>query len=253
MFNWYTTTTTSPYAKGATMKNRTLLPTILFAVLTLGLGGSAWAQSSSILAKTRAIAAVTAQAQQAGFNTVTVAQGNHYANWPLWLSFKPYVRYQFSFNPSAIYQHPDQDQLDWNKLPGVTDCGSLEMSRNGAMFGWRWAPQTRKLQITAYANRQGVHQSADSSVYQNQVQMVELDETDLNQFAPLTYEIQLSGSNYYFTISGTLPSGRILRATSILPRGCTSQPWIKQGSTLYFGGTKTAPHTVTGHLKWLAR
>jgi hypothetical protein len=233
------------------MKTRTLLPAVWIAMLALC--GSAMAQTSSTTATTRAIAAITAQARSAGYSTVTVAKGNHYADWPLWLSFKPYVRYQFSFDPSAIYQHPDQDQLDWNKLPGFTDCGSLEMSRNGAMFGWRWAPQTRKLQITAYANRQGVHQSADSSVYQNQVQMVEIDETDLNQFAPLTYDLRLNGSNYNFTIQGTLPSGRIISATSVLPRACTSQPWIKEGSTLYFGGTKTAPHTVTGHLKWLAR
>lgn len=233
------------------MQTRKLLPIFIMAALLHGVIGSAWANSGTNY--TQAIAAVTAKAHAAGYSTVTVTKGNHYANWPLWLSFKPYVRYQFSFNPSAIYQHPDQDQLDWNKLPGVTDCGSMEMSRNGAMFGWRWAPQTRKLQISAYANRHGVHQAADMSTYQHQVQMVEIDETDLNQFAPLTYEIQLSGSNYYFTISGTLPSGRILRATSTLPRGCTKNPWIKGGSTLYFGGTKTAPHTVTGHLKWLAR
>jgi hypothetical protein len=32
---------------------------------------------------------------------------------------------------------PD-DQLDWNKLPGVSDCGQLDLAQDGFMFAWRW-------------------------------------------------------------------------------------------------------------------
>jgi hypothetical protein len=35
---------------------------------------------------------------------------------------------------------------------------------------------------------------------------------------------------------------------STLPRSCS-----KHGSTLYFGGAKTAPHKLTGHVKWIKR
>ncbi len=45
------------------------------------------------------------------------------------------------------------DQLDWNKLPGISDCDQLDLSVDGVMFGWRWRLDTspKVLEITAYA------------------------------------------------------------------------------------------------------
>ena len=216
-----------------------------------GLSGTALAATDY----SATIKAVTAKAEAAGFNLVTIRKGNQYATWPSWISLRPALRYQFSFDPSAIYLHPDADQHDWSKLPGVSDCGTLDLQVHGAMFAWRWVPETRKLQITAYANRSNVHQAWNMPnwAFKDQVQLVELDEPDLMQFAPLTYELKLEPLVYRFSIQGVLPSGRVVSSTSTLPRTCSKHPLIKHGSTMFFGGTKPAPHKVTGHVKWLYR
>lgn len=204
---------------------------------------------------TSTIATIATQANSAGYSKVTIPKGSQYSTWPSWVSTKPSLKYNFAFDPSAIYQHPDNDQWDWNKLPGVSDCGTLDLKVNGAMFGWRWIPGTQKLQITAYANRNSVHQSWDSpgTTFQNQVQLIELNKSDIMQFAPLTYEIKLEPLLYRFSIQGVLPSGRTISSVSTLPRKCSKHPLIKHGSTMFFGGTKVAPHKVTGHVKWLYR
>jgi hypothetical protein len=71
--------------------------------------------------------------------------------------------YRFRFNSSASYviTRPTEpsDQFDWNKLPGISDCGTLDLSVNGAMFGWRWRLDTtpQVLEVTAYANNNSKH------------------------------------------------------------------------------------------------
>lgn len=156
--------------------------------------------------------------------------------------------FQFRLNPSAIYvltspTQPD-DQLDWNKLPGFSDCGTLDLSADGAMFGWRWRldKSPRVLEITAYANNAGKHLTPA-------MPLLTLDEDDLRSDAALRYRVWIDKNQYRFAVTGTVRT-RTIAATTTLPRRCAAHPatGLKWASGLYFGGTSTAPSKITGRI-----
>lgn len=158
--------------------------------------------------------------------------------------------YQFAFNPSAQYvltmpTQPD-DQLDWNKLPGLSDCGTPDLSDNGLMFGWRWridlAPPV--LEVTAYANNDGTHLTTPT--------LLSLSAADLAADVPLRYRLSITPDRYLFSITGDLPD-RPLSATGDLPRACpaTAPADPKWAAGFYFGGTSVSPQEITARISEL--
>ncbi len=156
--------------------------------------------------------------------------------------------YQFRLNPSAMYviTHPVQpdDQLDWNKLPGISDCGTVDLSVNGAMFGWRWRLDTNPnvLEVTAYANNNSMHLWPQAPLFT-------LDADDLASDSPVRYRVWIDGNQYQFAVSGQV-RGRTLDTTATLSRACASDSptSLKWAAGFYFGGTSTAPSQITGHV-----
>lgn len=156
--------------------------------------------------------------------------------------------YSFRFNSSAAYvlTHPMQpeDQLDWNKLPGFSDCGTVDLAVNGAMFGWRWRLDTtpKVLEITAYANNNSKHLWLSMPLFT-------LDAADLSADAPLRYRVFIDGAQYRFAVTGSV-RGRAINVSATLPRACatTSATALKWAAGLYFGGTSTAPSKITGYI-----
>ena len=207
----------------------------LLALLLTVLSGASRANESPL----------EAAAEAAHFGKRTVHRGHHYALALPSLTTASGVAYRFAFDDSAIYTLSAANQLDYNKLPGFSDCGSIDLAQNGAMFGWRWNPATQRVQISAYANAGGRHQYWEN--HPSSVKLVELDPKEFLAFAPLHYAIEIQGGDYTFRVWGTLPGGRVIDASSRLQRGCSDRPRrLKLGSTLYFGGTQTAPHDVSG-------
>jgi hypothetical protein len=228
-----------------TKLSRTLMLSLSSVVLCCPMATSSLAAQSKL-----SDAELDKTAKAAGYSKQTVLKGMHNAIlWP-WVTWSSGISYQFAFNSTANYTVAAEDQSDYNKLPGMGDCGSLDLSRNGVMFGWRWNKTTSKLQISPYANALGVHQTKDS--HPDSVTMVEIDMADIQSYAPLRYDIQIDGAHYLFSISGTLPSGRIINAKSKLPRGCdTAENRFKNGSHFYFGGNRVAPTNTSGYMKWI--
>ncbi len=156
--------------------------------------------------------------------------------------------YRFAFNPSAAYvlTEPTEpgDQLDWNKLPGLSDCGTIDLAIDGAMFGWRWRVDLDPpvLEVTAYANATGVHQWPPDP-------LVTLTAGELALDAPLRYRVWPDGDVFRFAITGDL-GGRPVDVQASLPRACPATPALdfKWASGLYFGGTSVAPSRITGHV-----
>lgn len=158
--------------------------------------------------------------------------------------------YDLAFDVSAMYAitNPTQpnDQLDWNKLPGMSDCGTFDLSVDGVMFGWRWRLDVTPnvLEVTAYANGAGVHLTPPTP-------MVILDAADLESASPLRYRVWMDGASYRFAISGTM-RGRTVGAASELARRCASTApsslTVQWAAGLYFGGTSTAPTTITARV-----
>jgi len=155
-----------------------------------------------------------------------------------------------SLNASAVYTLADTaDQLDWNKLPGFSDCGTLDLSQNGAMFGWRWRPDLSpaRLELAAYANTNGVHQWSPA--------LATMSEADLNAPSELKYSVGIDSSNpaqYRFRIEGFVGSTSI-DVSATLARACpgVGDDGLKWASGLYFGGTSVAPHAVTATMREL--
>ncbi|MFD1812551.1 hypothetical protein [Rhodococcus gannanensis] len=195
-----------------------------------------------------------------GWSSYTIEPGAHSASvarpvgatGPLagWISPGGASRtYDFILTPTAEYElvSPTQpeDQFDWNKLPGFSDCGDFDLARNGAMFGWRWRTDTtpRVLEIVPYANADGVHQYPNAA-------LVVLDHDDLDAEQPLRYSIEIDGSVYRFAIDGTI-RGREIHETATLPRSCpaTSVTAGKWYAGFYFGGTSTAPSRIHGYVR----
>ncbi len=156
--------------------------------------------------------------------------------------------YRFAFDGSAAYviTQPTQpgDQLDWNKLPGLSDCGTIDLSVDGAMFGWRWRVDLAQpvLEVTAYANATSVHQTPLDPLFT-------LSAAELAADAPLRYRVWPDGEVFRFAVSGVI-AGRAIDLTSTLPRACPSTPALdfKWAAGLYFGGTSVAPSRITGRM-----
>lgn len=158
--------------------------------------------------------------------------------------------YLFAFDPSAQYTltSPTQpnDQLDWNKLPGISDCGTLDLAADGAMFGWRWRLDTTPpvLEISAYANDAGTHLTPSAPLFT-------LDAADLASISPLRYRLWMDGALYRFSVSGTM-RGRPIAAESTLARRCAatapSTLTVQWAAGFYFGGTSSSPATITARI-----
>ncbi|HUQ00947.1 MAG TPA: hypothetical protein VM261_00570 [Kofleriaceae bacterium] len=156
--------------------------------------------------------------------------------------------YQLAFDPSAAYvltqpTDPD-DQLDWNKLPGLSDCGTIDLAVDGAMFGWRWrvdlAPPV--LEVTAYANATRVHQWPPDPLFA-------LSADELAADAPLRYRVWPDGDVFRFAVTGAI-GARVIDVTAELPRACPATPVLdfKWAAGLYFGGTSVAPSRISARV-----
>ncbi len=196
-----------------------------------------------------------------GWASYTIAQGAHSATVAMngasrsplaGISFASARTYEFIFNASAMYEitNPAQpgDQLDWNKLPGLSDCGQVDLAQDGFMFAWRWRLDTmpRVLELAHYANNAGTHLYPQQGI-------VTLEEADLLAEEPLRFELSIGGtgnSKYLFHISGTV-RGRVIDVTGEHPRRCASSSTtgLKWAAGFYFGGTSTAPQQIVGYVR----
>lgn len=179
----------------------------------------------------------------AGAHSATVTRGTSATAPRAGFSSASGRRYHFAFEPSAAYvlTNPTQpeDQFDWNKLPGLSDCGQLDLAQDGWMFGWRWRTDLtpRVLEVTAYANNAGTHLTPAGP-------LLTLTADQLAERVPLWFELGISadGQRYEFAVAG--PGRR--HATTTLPRRCagSSTTTLKWASGFYFGGTSTAPTAI---------
>lgn len=157
--------------------------------------------------------------------------------------------YELGLDPSAIYEltmpTDPADQLDWNKLPGLSDCGAIDLSVDGLMFGWRWRLDLTPpvLEVTAYANNAGVHLTPAAPLFT-------LDAADLEAQAPLHYRLWREPTVYRFAADGEV-RGRAIDAAVTLPRRCTDEVLdpLAWAGAFYFGGTSTAPHEITARIR----
>jgi hypothetical protein len=158
--------------------------------------------------------------------------------------------FELILDPSAVYEITEPveptDQLDWNKLPGLSDCNTIDLSVDGIMFGWRWRLDLQALEVTAYANNASVHLTPDTTLFT-------LDAADLDAREPLHYRLWREAAQYQVSVTGSI-RGRAIDAAATLPRRCTDvevDP-LAWAAAFYFGGTSTAPHEITAAIREIA-
>jgi len=155
--------------------------------------------------------------------------------------------YELALDGSAIYvlTQPTQpeDQYDWNKLPGLSDCGTVDLAVDGAMFGWRWRIETSSLEVTAYANNDGVHLTIEAPLFT-------LDADDLVAAEALRYTVAREQDMYAFTVRGVV-RGREIATAARLPRRCSEleRDPLAWAGAFYFGGTSVAPQPITAQMR----
>lgn len=201
------------------------------------------------LGNTVETSAFVTEAKSAGFEARTIFKGNHYYKRHVTLTNEDIFSYRFALDESAIYKMLNNDgtvspvQRHWNKLPGASDCGTMDSIINGAMFSWRAHPDGY-LEVAAYANNNRQHIFAGTTDY---VPMFILTKADLAEFNPIDYRITFTERSYEFEASAKLKSGRTIDYHASLPRACTEKNLTKNTVLFYFGGKAPAPHDVTGY------
>lgn len=84
----------------------------------------------------------------------------HHDWWPfefprMWFVKKKRITLTFTFDVDCIYDwNGDQDQLDWNKIGGVS-FNLFSNTKNSIIGGWRSNPITRKIELTIYRHVAG--------------------------------------------------------------------------------------------------
>jgi hypothetical protein len=192
-----------------------------------------------------------------GWNTHTIARGRHNATVtrgarapaPL-VGFTRLAgrTYHFAFDSSARYVLTEptepEDQLDWNKLPGLSDCKDVDLARNGLMFAWRWRTDLipKVLEINAYWNDDGEHHWLDEP-------MLTLTRAQVDARKPIWFRLRISNDRqrYEFTLRTIVAGEEVVRsATADRPCPSRGRDVRKWAGGFYFGGTSVAPHRIRG-------
>jgi hypothetical protein len=87
-----------------------------------------------------------------------IESGNHAAR-PVIFNQTRYkvgrLKWQFAFGEGCDYVLPGEDQKDWNKAFGLS-FDFLDRNLDAAMMGWRWNPDTQKIQVGGYFHDNGM-------------------------------------------------------------------------------------------------
>jgi hypothetical protein len=150
-----------------------------------------------------------------------ILKGWHYAlldiPWPF--ISKDTIRRKVTFTESCRYNLGDDDQLDWNKLFGLS-LGGFHHD-NSVRYGWRYNPSTDLIEVAAYYYIDGVRNSKKIFHFEigEEYEMV----------------ITVTEHKYIFHVPG---KGLI---TSV-NKNKTAKWGYELG--LFFGGNKPAPHKI---------
>ena len=177
---------------------------------------------------------------------VIIKEGKHLSNQitlprlGLWNTGE--VICKVKFTSESKYIIGGEDQLDWNKLSAGASWGyfplvkQYQMHFNSSRWGWRYNPNTDKIEITPYFYNEGVRNYAETLG----IAPIELD---IDVEYELTIKPYSSFVNYIVKKDG-----------KVIYKGGFDQsiPSVRGFLAIaYFGGTQPAPHDISYELKYL--
>ena len=156
-----------------------------------------------------------------GYRVYTIKKNRHRSVIKVNRTQKESFDIQVQFNESAQYTSQDSvNQLDVNKLWGVSDCGTNH-NKNSIRFGWRWDLDAEQIEILMYRRK-------DSEFSFKSLGYALIDNVNY-------MSLDITKTNYIMTLNGV---------TDSMSRSC-EEPCSRYYLYPYFGGTEKAPHDVT--------
>jgi hypothetical protein len=160
-----------------------------------------------------------------------IKKGYHYSNLiykiPFLHLFKKTIKHTLYFNENVIYELNNGDQMDINKLFGIS-FGFHH--KNSARFGWRWNTEKNKIEILAY-------------IYVDGKRINEWDEdtliAELEPYEVCEMKIKKENNYYIFNIYSDSTKKNYIKKLK-----CGKGKFWGYYLFPYFGGNQVAPHDI---------
>jgi len=163
--------------------------------------------------------------------TYTIKEGKHRASgiWMPRLHFKrtQVIRHEVTFYQNCSYELDFPDQMDINKLFGVSNGYH---HHNSARFGWRWELGRGMVEILAYVYVDGKRITES---------MEDIHICYVHPWMKYKYTLIVEDDRYVFSL---LSSRDNKKTKTIKHDGLT---WWGYYLNPYFGGNQTAPHEMS--------
>ncbi len=167
-----------------------------------------------------------------------VKQGSHYFKPTVALNVDSHlteIKWAISFTEDCIYNHNDVDQLDWNKLCGVS-FDLFTNHKNSAMIGWRWNVNTQKMELTPYVHVDGTRWFWESgSVFTT---------VPINQRFFVTMKIDWENNTVAMEVTSAFKVYFKQQYTKLSKKYWFIKTKFTREIGAYFGGNKPAPHDM---------
>ena len=159
------------------------------------------------------------------FRVYKIKQGKHRSVFKYKTSYTESFDLEVIFDENARYETSDpNNQLDVNKLWGVSDCGNNH-SYSSMRFGWRWNLEKDSMEILMYRRMFGEFEFKSLG-------FVNLGET-------VYMSMNITNDSYEMCLNGHCDS---------MERPCFTT-YKRYFLYPYFGGNETAPHDITIRIK----
>jgi len=160
-----------------------------------------------------------------GYKTYTIKKCHHKSTYAYKTTKNESIRFKAIFNESAIYSTKDSlNQLDINKLYGVSDCGCNHMDYS-IRFGWRWIDDNLEIHWFRHSNGDFTFDKITNAI---------IDQ-------PQDYSIEIQEDQYILCVDGV--------CDTVARVGCSSVDYRRYYLYPYFGGQEKAPHDITIKIK----
>ena len=150
-----------------------------------------------------------------------ILKGKHSSNAPVSITQANSIHFEAMFDESAIYNLGNEDQLDINKLIGLSE-GMESHHKNSVRIGWRWSLDKQTVELLSYCYINGERSYTHIC--------------DVNLHERFEGTISIERDCYYVRINSQEHREKRLKE---------STSGIRYLLFPYFGGNQKAPHNIT--------
>ncbi len=163
----------------------------------------------------------------------TIKKGEHYSSPKkvklLTSPMKKGFQWLIYFDDTCKYNLNSVDQLDWNKACGISLFDFIPNDNNSIRLGWRYNPESDKIELTAYVHDQGPTVFLPDEPF----------EVDPHKGIRVTIRTYVDK----WVLEVTEIEAKKTKTFSYTPKEVNTYMFAYENG-FYFGGNKTAPHDM---------